>query len=660
MRPRTIAIAAGTAGSLVATRMALPRLLSQALGFALRKMSGCEARVEGLDLHLVEGSLSVRGLAVARRSDHEPEATFEVDRLTLTVDWKRLLKGALAADVTLENPRAFVDLAPMLDRRDAPRPGDQEVRDAPATWQQRVRELPPFRINLAVTGGQLLLVHVPGLDGTAIPVADIRLSVQNLTNSAKLADTLMASVQCQARVMSAGRLVLNAKAYPLAGRPTFDMDVMLRALDLSELAPLIRHHAGFEITRGTLDAYVEAAAQDGRLQGYVKPVIERLEVERSDGGFAAAVKQAGAKAATRLFADRKDGQIATRIEFDGAVDRPDVDVVGAIGNFVRNAFLEPLAADLEYRLRFDGAGKEAGDARIQYEQPRRSGLRNALGVVMDSVRRWSDDRAPRMAAALSYYTAFSLAPLLILVIAIAGFAFGREAAQGRIMDEIGGLVGPQSAAAIQSMIKSAQRPVQGILATLISLIGLIGGASGVLSELKFALNKIFRAEEPGGFRDLVRERIKLLGIILGIGFLLTVSLAISAGAAAAGKLMGGLLPIPESLIHAVNFVISFAVTTALFALMYKFVPDIRMRWQDVWLGAGITSFLFTVGKSLLGLYLGKGAVGSSYGAAGSVLIILLWVYYSALIFYFGAEFTKVYAERYGAKIKPIQPVPKAA
>jgi membrane protein len=662
VNPKGFVIAAGAASSLVATRAVLPRLLGHVIGFALRKVPGLHGRVEHVEMHLLEGRISLRGLVVTRASDHQVDATVEVDRLTVNLDWKRLLTGDLVADVRLDNPRMVLDVGTVLGggaARPAPH-GPDWPGLAPVPWQQKIRDVLAFRVNVAATGGTLRLVDVPGLNGTHLDAAEVDLSVENLTNSARLSSTLLTKAVCRARIMSGGRLELHAKGYPLADEPTFDADIVLRGLDLVELGMVIRRHSGFAVKHGTLDAYVEAAAKDGKLQGYVKPVIQHLEVERSEPGLTAAMKQAGAKAATRLFEHEKDGRIATRIEFEGSVHRPEIDVLGAVGTFIRNAYLTPLVADLEDRLRFDRDGREARDVHVRYERPMKSGLRQTFEVIIDSARRWSEDQAARMGAALSYYTVFSIAPLLILIIAIAGLAFGRDAAQGRIMDEIGGLVGLQSAQAIQSMIKSASRPVHGIIATIISLIGLLGGASGVLSELKFALNKIFRTREVGGLRELVKQRLKLYGIVLGIGFVLTVSLAISAAVAAAGKFLGGLLPIPEFVMQVVNFVISFAVITGSFAMMYKFVPDVQLRWRDVWLGAGLTSFLFTVGKSLLGLYLGKGAVSSSYGAAGSVLIILLWVYYSALIFYFGAEFTKVYADRYGAKAVPAAPLTSPA
>jgi membrane protein len=222
---------------------------------------------------------------------------------------------------------------------------------------------------------------------------------------------------------------------------------------------------------------------------------------------------------------------------------------------------------------------------------------------------------------------------------------GREAAQGKIVEQIGGLVGKQSAAAIQSMIEAANRPSKAIFASMIGIVSLIAGATGVLSELKSALNKIWRTQEHSDVKEIVKKNVIFVGMLLGIGFLLTVSLVVSAAISGLGKFLGGLLPAPELILHTSNFVLSVGIITVLFAAMYRFLPNTKVEWRDVWVGAAVTSFLFNVGKLGLGLYLGKGAIGSSYGAAGSILVLLLWVYYSGLIFYFGAEFTKVYADR---------------
>jgi membrane protein len=249
----------------------------------------------------------------------------------------------------------------------------------------------------------------------------------------------------------------------------------------------------------------------------------------------------------------------------------------------------------------------------------------------------------------SYYTAFSMAPLLILAISIAGLVLGREAAQGKIVEQIAGLVGKQSAAAIQSMIEAANRPSKGIFASVIGIVSLIAGATGVLSELKSALNKIWRTQERGEIKESVKKNVIFLGMVLGIGFLLTVSLVVSAAVSGVGTFLGGLLPAPEFLLHFADLLLSVGIIAVLFAAMYKILPNTTVEWRDVWLGSVVTSFLFAVGKLGLGIYIGKGALSSSYGAAGSILALLLWVYYSGLIFYFGAELTKTYTDRYGSR-----------
>jgi membrane protein len=276
---------------------------------------------------------------------------------------------------------------------------------------------------------------------------------------------------------------------------------------------------------------------------------------------------------------------------------------------------------------------------------------HGLSMIKETMRRWRDDDVPRMAAALSYYTTFSLAPLLMLAIAVAGFVFGEEAARGQIMWQISGLVGAESARAIQSMIEAADRPAAGTLATIVGIVTLFLGASGVFGELRRGLNDVWDVEDDeGGLTHLIRQRARLFGMVLGITFLLMVSLLISAAISAFGKLLSdGLLPLPEAFFHFLDVAISFGLITLLFAALYRFLPRTRVDWRDTWIGAATTSFLFVAGKTLLGLYLGKSSVASSYGAAGSVLIVLLWVYYSGIIFYSGAEFTRVFADRHGSR-----------
>jgi membrane protein len=263
----------------------------------------------------------------------------------------------------------------------------------------------------------------------------------------------------------------------------------------------------------------------------------------------------------------------------------------------------------------------------------------------------------------------SLAPLLIVVVAVAALVFGQKAAQGQLIWEIQDLVGTEGARAIQGLIQSAYKPTTGTAATVFGLLMLVFGASAVVADLRDALNTIWHVPAAAtgsalhGFLRLVRERFYLFGLILGVGFLLLVSLALNAAIAALGSWFRSLLPTSEAVLHVAVFVISFLVITFLFAAIYKFLPDVQLKWSDVTVGACFTALLFTIGKQLIGLYLGKASFGSTYGAAGSLVIVLVWVYYSAQLFFFGAEFTKIYTEKFGsrldAKLKVHPPTPES-
>ncbi|MBD1864730.1 MULTISPECIES: YihY/virulence factor BrkB family protein [Trichocoleus] len=277
-------------------------------------------------------------------------------------------------------------------------------------------------------------------------------------------------------------------------------------------------------------------------------------------------------------------------------------------------------------------------------------LKAVWTLLKDTVTEWQADKVPLLAAALAYYTVFSLAPLLVIVIAIAGFVFGPEAARNQLDEQIQGLVGRQGAEAIQTMIQSASHPSSGIVATVISVVTLLLGASGVFAQLQDALNTIWEIPpSKEGVKGMVKARATSFAMVLVIGFLLLVSLVASAALAGIGNFFGHLIPGLAILWQLVNFVISFGVITLLFGLIYRVLPDVRVPWGDVWHGAIVTSLLFTVGKWLLGLYLGNSGVASPYGAAGSFVVVLVWVYYSAQILLFGAEFTQVYSKHYGSK-----------
>ena len=284
-------------------------------------------------------------------------------------------------------------------------------------------------------------------------------------------------------------------------------------------------------------------------------------------------------------------------------------------------------------------------------------LRRAeIGALLkETGNAWIDDNAPRLGASLAFYTLLSLAPILIVVVAVAALAFGQKAAQGQLIWEIQDLVGTEGARAIQGLIQSASKPATGTTATVLGVLTLVLGASAVVVELRDALNTIWHVPAATfsslrSFLRLAKERFYLFGLILGVGFLLLVSLALNAAIAALGSLFGSLLPAPESVLHLAVFVISFLVITSLFAALYKFLPDVQLKWSDVIVGACFTSLLFTIGKELIGIYLGKASFGSTYGAAGSLVIVLVWVYYSSQLFFFGAEFTKIYTNTFGSRL----------
>lgn len=281
-----------------------------------------------------------------------------------------------------------------------------------------------------------------------------------------------------------------------------------------------------------------------------------------------------------------------------------------------------------------------------------------FNLLKQTVREWRDDAAPRLAASLAYYTTFSLAPLLILIIAIAGLVGGREAAQNQTMAEVQDLLGSDGRQFVQGMIESASRPTTGLTATLIGGVTLLFGALGVFGELQNSLNTIWEVKpKPAknlwdGIRRFVIKRLLSFTMVLGIGFLLLASLVVSAALSALGQYIGNRWPFGDFLLQVLNFLISFLVITLLFGMIFKFLPEIKIAWKDVWLGAAVTSALFTLGKFVIGLYLGRSRVGSTFGAAGSLAILLIWIYYSAQILFFGAEFTQVYANKYGSRIVP--------
>lgn len=281
----------------------------------------------------------------------------------------------------------------------------------------------------------------------------------------------------------------------------------------------------------------------------------------------------------------------------------------------------------------------------------------AWALLNDTVSGFLNDEDLSRAAAIAYFTIFSLAPLLLVVIAIAGLVFGEEAARAAMMGQFTGLMGKGSGDALQSMLQSAgsQSNKAGAIATIIGVVTLLITASGAFGEIQTSLNKIWKAEPKAGLSRLVRARIASMGLVLTLGFLLLASLVISAGLAALGHWVEGIFPGAKALMAVVNFVITLTLLTAVFAAIYKFLPDTPISWRDVAIGAVATALMFTIGKSLIGMYIGGAKVAESYGTAGSLIVILVWIYYSTLIFLFGAEFTRAFAQQHGSHADQGQP-----
>jgi membrane protein len=277
------------------------------------------------------------------------------------------------------------------------------------------------------------------------------------------------------------------------------------------------------------------------------------------------------------------------------------------------------------------------------------------GLLKDTARGWMADKVPRLAAALAFYMILSAAPLLVIVLAIAGLAFGQDpAVRQKLVDQLQGLVGPEGGEAIKAMVEHASRPGSSIPAMVIGAVVLLVGASGVFAELQDSLNTIWGVEpRPGrGILGTIRDRFLSLAMVFGTGFLLLLTLVLNTALAALTRFAGlaGVAVVGQ----VVNFVVTFVVVTLLFAMIYKFLTSVKIAWRDVWIGAAVTAFLFTVGTLLIGLYLAHAGVGSAYGAAGSVVVLVVWVYSSAQVLFLGAEFTKVYANRFGSRIRPAE------
>jgi membrane protein len=284
-------------------------------------------------------------------------------------------------------------------------------------------------------------------------------------------------------------------------------------------------------------------------------------------------------------------------------------------------------------------------------------------LLWDSGLKWWDDKAPRLGAALAFYTTLSLSPILLIVVFLSGWIFGDDVARHQVVSQLRDLTGDEGASAVEMMMASAWSAASGPLAAAVAVGTLVVGATGVFAQLQDALNDVWGVEPKAsvGLWGLLKDRLLSFAMICGLAFLLLVSLVFNAALSAVGGYVSGLIPSWSYVLQIVNALLSFFITFVLFAMIFKLLPEAKVAWSDVWIGAGITAVLFGVGKYLIGLYLGRGAVGSAYGAAGSFVVLLLWVYYSTQILLFGAEFTQLYADRYGWGIRTTSKVvPKDA
>jgi membrane protein len=271
-------------------------------------------------------------------------------------------------------------------------------------------------------------------------------------------------------------------------------------------------------------------------------------------------------------------------------------------------------------------------------------------VLVESLTSWIDHRASSKGAALAFYTLFSITPILVLAIAVAGYVFGVNAARGEIVAQVQGMVGPNGAQAIQALLAAARDPVSGLVATIVASVLLLLGATSVFAELKGSLDELWGVGKPNqsGFSVLLKTQLLSFGMVLALAFLLLVSLVVSAALTLLEQRAGGILGNAGGVLAAISSIISFGVIACMFAIIYKTLPDAPLTWRDVWVGAAVTAGLFSLGKYVIGLYLGNSGVASSFGAAGSLIALLLWVYYSAQIFFMGAEFTRHYAQWFGS------------
>lgn len=621
-------------------------ILKAALNRYLRRNPRLRGHVGRVSWNPLTGRFTAAKVSLVAFKNGATMGSVQAKTAVLRLSIRQLARGRIVADLDVDQPAILWRRSTPASRQAVAGP-PEKARDG-RVISRAVRSLPAMRIErIRIRNGEFHAQNVPGQNGVDLRLEDIDAQVDNFATRDALATPAPTTASLSARAMRSGRLWISATGVPLAKRPFFDASLRLESLDLPEVGSVIRHAIGADVRTGNFSLFAEASAAGGAVRGYVKPVIDRLALDRPPSGSAWRTRIG--KVATMLVSNDRAGRIAAKFPFSGAFERPEVRTSAAMRSLVRNAFGKPATHALDGGIAASQVAGEVQRGELLGPPAPEARWKRPFRLIAQTFSAWSADGGPRMGAALSYYAVFSLAPLILLGVAIAGLFFGDAAVEGRIISELRGIMGASTAATIQSMVEAARRPAAGIAATVVGLFTLGLGASAVMIEVKGSLNRIWRAEPPRGVLGAIRKRVLALSAVLTIGFLLLVSLLASAGISAAAGLVNSRFPVPAVALQAINLGASIAIITVLFAILYRLLPDAEIEWKDVWVGSAVTTALFVLGKQALGIYLGRAVTASAYGAAGSVLILLVWVYYSAQIFYLGAEFTRVYSETWGSR-----------
>ena len=496
----------------VATQARLPTLVGRLVNRFLRDLPGVQATVEHVRIHPWHGGISASGVTLVEASLAQT-VSVRIERLTVHFTSKALFRRQLVADVVIDQP----DVKFVIHSPSAPTPPPVPRRRATdLTWRDAVRRAVGFKINRVVLRHGRLTVRYPAFLHGPIEAQNIYALASNLTNRETLSETMKAVLTMEGEILSSGRFHLHVEGFPLAKSPTFDADAQLNGLDLAALHDVFGNSFPLELRSGTLGLYAEAAAAQGDIKGYVKPIIDRLDIVPRPNGFVGLVQTKLLRLATRLLKNSRHDRIATRIPFSGRLDDVRLEIASTIYAFLRNAFSEALKARLDRSVFFTQEGDRAENTAIE-RLPAPSRFSRFVFLLKETFKHWNADEAPRMAAALSYYMTFSVAPLLLLTIAIVGLVFGKDAATGEVFTQLQGWIGPPAAKALEAMIQSASQPSSGITATLLSMVTLFFGASGVLNELKRALNKMWQVPGKSGFGALIKDRLLSFAIVLCVG-----------------------------------------------------------------------------------------------------------------------------------------------